>query len=138
MLSFSLNDAARRGTWTCLSCSTLPVGLQTWITSSSRQLAPAAHQRKHSSSKPSSSPKDESSVITTPSEASAKGAKSAVKGRTEHGTSSRASRRKSKDITHGADKGRNEAFLNMPSVPSTQSLKPQGKLNGDTIRLAPH
>ncbi|MCJ1430046.1 hypothetical protein MMC29_007961 [Sticta canariensis] len=91
---------------------------------SSRQLAPA-HQRKHSSSKPSSSPKDASSVITTPSETPAKGAKSAVKGRTEHGTSSRASRRKSKDITHGADKGRNEALLNMPSVPSTQSLRPQ-------------
>ena len=137
MLSFYLNDAARRGTWTCLSCSTLPVGLQTWITSSSRQLAPA-HQRKHSSSKPSSSPKDDSSVITTPSEAPAKGAKSAVKGRTEHGTSSRASRRKSKDITHGAAKSRNEALLNLPSVPSTQGLKPQGKPHGYAIRLAPH
>ncbi|MCJ1269338.1 hypothetical protein MMC22_009230 [Lobaria immixta] len=125
MLSVSLNDAARRGAWTCLSCSTLPWGFQAWITSSSRPLAAPAHQRKHSSSKTSSSPKDEASVITTPSEAPAKEVESAAKERTEQGTSTRVGRRKSKDITLGADKGRNQALLNMPSVPSTQSLKPQ-------------
>ncbi|MCJ1464417.1 hypothetical protein MMC07_003030 [Pseudocyphellaria aurata] len=125
MLSISLNDAARRGTWTCLSCSTLPWGFQAWISSSSRPLATPTHQRKHSSSKPSSSPKDESSVIATPSEAPAKGAKSAAKERTEQRTSSRVSRRKPKDIITGADKGKIEALVNMPSVPSTQSLKPQ-------------
>lgn len=150
MFSVSLNDAARRGTWTCLSCSTLPWGFQAWITNSSR---PLTRQRKHSSSKPSSSPKDESSAIANPSEAPAsdvpasdvsaseapaKEAKSSAKERTKQGTSSRVGRRSSKNITPGVDKGRNEALLNLPSVPSTQNLKPQGKLDRDSFSLARH
>lgn len=163
MFSVSLNDAARRGTWTCLSCSPLPWGFQAWITNSSRPLTAPPHQRKYSSSKPSNSPKDESSAIANPSEApasevpasevpasevpakeapakeaTAKEAKSSAKERAKQGTSSRVGRRKSKNVTPGVDKGRKEALLNLPRVPSTMSLKPQGKLDRDSVSLARH
>lgn len=115
MFSISLNEAVRRGVWTCVSSSTL---LPAWFSSSSRPLAARTHQRRHSSSKPSSSPKDESIAISTPSAAPSKEAP--VKERADH---RRVSRRKSKDV---AQEARRSKGLDMPSVPSTQNLKSQG------------
>lgn len=122
MLSFSLNEAARRGAWTCGSCSTVPRTYQAWFTNSSRSLP--VRSRRYSSSKPSSSPKDESRAITTPSTAPAKEALAK-----ERSDQRRVNRRKSKDVGHesgGRGKSKDSSPSNMPSVPSTQNLKAQG------------
>lgn len=120
MLSFSLNEAVRRGAWTCGSCSTVPRTYQAWFTSSSRSLP--VRSRRYSSSKPSSSPKDESRAISTPSTAPAKEALAK-----ERSDQRRVNRRKSKDVGHESrGKGKDSSLPNMPSVPSTQNLKAQG------------
>lgn len=125
MLSFSLNEAARRGAWTCGSCSTVPRTYQAWFTSSSRSLP--VRSRRYSSSKPSSSPKDESRAITSaPSSAPAKGALAK-----ERSDQRRVNRRKSKDVGHESrGKSKDSSPPNMPSVPSTQNLKAQGMFLG--------
>ena len=121
MLSFSLNEAARRGAWTCGSCSTIPRTYQAWFNNSARSLP--VRSRRHSSSKPSSSPKDESRAISTPSTAPAKEA--LAKERSDR----RVNRRKSKDVGHESrGKSKDKSLSNMPSVPSTQNLKSQGIL----------
>lgn len=120
MLSFSLNEAARRGAWTCGSCSTVPRTYQAWFTSSSRSLP--VRSRRYSSSKPSSPPKDESRAITTPSTAPAKEALAK-----ERSDQRRVNRRKSKDVGHESrGKSKDSSPPNMPSVPSTQNLNAQG------------
>lgn len=119
MLSFSLNEAARRGAWTCGSCSTIPRTYQAWFNNSARSLP--VRSRRYSSSKPSSSPKDESRAISTPSTAPAKEA--LAKERSDR----RVNRRKSKDVGHESrGKSKDKSLPNMPSVPSTQNLKSQG------------
>lgn len=120
MLSFFLNEVARRGAWTCGSCSTVPRTYQAWFTGSSRSLP--IRSRRYSSSKPSSSPKDESRAITTPSTAPAKEALEK-----ERSDQRRVNRRKSKDVgQESRGKSRDGSPPNMPSVPSTQNLKAQG------------
>ena len=137
MLSHSLNDAARRGAWTCLSCS------KAWIVSPSRPLTARTHQRHHSSSKPSSPPENGSTrAVADPGEAPSKEAATpaAAKERSDqHQTSTRVGRRKAKDtIPQEAGRSKNEISLKTPSAPSTQALKPQGRLYrelhyGDTV-----
>lgn len=129
MLSLSCNEAARRSTWTCLSCSALPRTSQALMAITSRPLAVRTHQRKHSSSKTPSSPSDDPRAITTPAEAPTTEAKPVAKVDTEKRSSTRLSRRKSKEITQEA-LGRTKPGPqpNLPSVPSTQHLDPAGEL----------
>lgn len=107
-----MNEAVRRGAWTCIGCSAISRAPQALIASSPK------HQRKHSSSKASSSSKDEprpiaaASVDKTPTEPPA------VK-RTGGRRSPRAASKPS------AIKARLEAYPNIPSVPSTSHLHPK-------------
>ena len=118
MLSRYSNELARKSTWTCISCATATRTSQALITGSTKQSPAHVHQRKHSSSKTSSSPKDESRAIATPSEAPSKKPKSAAQEVMEKRPSSGASRRKSNN---------NDLSLNLPSVPSTGHVHPLGK-----------
>ncbi|MCJ1450589.1 hypothetical protein MMC28_000922 [Mycoblastus sanguinarius] len=125
MLSLYSNELARRSTWTCLSCSALSRTSQALISSPAGRSSAGIHQRKHSSSKTSSSPKDEPTAIATPSEAPAKEAKPGIKDGVEKRSGARVSKRKSKDgIPETAGKINHEMALNLPSVPSTQHLHP--------------
>lgn len=132
MLSLFSNELARRSPWTCLSCSTLTRASQALITAPSNRSSVRIHQRKNSSSKTSSPPKDEPRAITTPAEAPSKETKPvAVKeGPAEKRPSTRISRRRSKDVLQeAASKKNDESQLNLPSVPSTQHLHPIGILS---------
>ncbi|KAF6231247.1 hypothetical protein HO173_010579 [Letharia columbiana] len=123
MLSLYSSEFVRRSTWTCLSCSALSRTSQTLIASPPNRLPAHDHQRKHSSSKTPSAPKDETRAITTPSEAPSKDAKAAVKEGTEKRPNTRISKRKSKDsIQDTAGKSSNELTFNLPSVPTTNHL----------------
>ena len=119
MLSLSFNEAARRGTWTCLACSTMSRVPQALITNSSGKHSGSKHQRNHSSSKASSSSKDEARPITSASDATSKDTTN--ESQAEKRSSSR---RLSKEVSKAANKSRNETNLNIPSVPSTQHLHP--------------
>ena len=117
MLSLYSSEFVRRNTWTCLSCSTLS------RISPPHRLPATVPQRKHSSSKTPSSPKDESRAITTPSDTPSKDSKPAIKANAEKRPSNRISKRKSKDgILDMAGKGSNESTFNLPSVPKTNHL----------------
>ncbi|CAF9926997.1 MAG: hypothetical protein ALECFALPRED_003598 [Alectoria fallacina] len=81
------------------------------------------HQRKHSSSKTPSPPKDEPRAITNPSDAPSKDAKPVAKEGTEKRPSTRISKRKSKDgIQDTTEKSGNELTFILPSVPTTNHL----------------
>lgn len=127
MLSLSLNEIARRTTWTCLSCTS-----QAAVANWSRPLRARTHHRRHSSSKPSSPPKDVPRTIDAPAEAPGKESKTPAQDAGEKRSSTRLSRRKSKDgPQESARRFSDEALLSIPSVPSTQHLHPQGKtMNG--------
>ena len=135
MLSISCNEAARRSTWMCLSCSALPRTSQALIAMCSRPLPVHGHQRKHSSSKTPSSPSDDSRAIATPSEAPTTEAKPIVKEGPERRSSTRLGRRKYKDITQEAlGRPKTGPQKNLPSVPATRHLPPVGELD---YRLGP-
>lgn len=132
MLSFSLGEVTRRGVWTCVSCSNLTWTCQALIASSSRPLSAKTHQRNHSSSKTSSSPKDAPRAIDTPSKTPIKKVNPIVKDDAEKRPNTRASRRKTRLVPAGpTEKNRQEPLLNVPTVPSTQHLHPQGKFRLD-------
>lgn len=127
MLSLYSSEFLRRNTWTCLSCSTLPRLSQAPVAGPSYPSPANAHQRKHSSSKTPSSPKDESPAMTTPSDTPSKDTKRAVKENVEKRPSTRISKRKSKDgIRDLAGKSSNEMTFNLPSVPKTNHLHAVG------------
>lgn len=107
---------------------------QTSIASSLSSAAPRAttakalsyrcHQRRFSSSKPSS-PADGSKGIAEGQTVPAAPAKVKSDGEQK---SSRASRRKAKDVAANSTvKGRDESMLHLPSVPSTQHIAPMSK-----------
>ena len=128
MLSLSRSEAVWRGSWTCLSCSNLSVGSQSRMMALFRPLIARSHQRKHSSSKPSSPPKNITRAIDTPSKALSDKVNVSAKPIAEKPTSTRPSRRKTKDITPlTPGKAKDGNLLNLPSVPSTQHLHPQGQ-----------
>lgn len=117
MLSRYSNELARKSTWTCISCAAATRTSQALIAGSPKQSPAHVHQRKHSSSKTSSSPKDESRAIAAPSEAHSKKPKSAAQDFMEKRPGSGVSRRKSNN---------NDLSLNLPSVPSTGHVHPLG------------
>lgn len=120
MLSLYSSELVRRSTWTCLSCSPLS---RTLIAGPQNASPAHVHQRKHSSSKTPSPPKDETGAIATPSDTPSKDAKPLIKESTEKRPSTRISKRKSKDgVQEMAGKGSNELTFNLPSVPTTNHL----------------
>jgi len=121
------SQVIRMNPWTCLSCSTLTRTTQALITGSTSRSPAHIHQRKHSSSKTPSPPKDDSRVIATHAEASTKEAKTATKEGAEKRPSARISKRKPRDgLQDNTKKYGDELALNLPSVPSTTHLHPSG------------
>lgn len=125
-MSLCSAQLARRAPWTCLSCTSLTRTSQNLIASSTNHSAARTHQRKHSSSKASNSPKDDTRAIANPTEAPNKDAKPASKKGTEKRPSTRTSRQRSKDGTLEAGKLSNELGSNLPSVPPTNHLHQAG------------
>ena len=124
MLSRYSNEFVRKGTWTCLSCSSGTRVSQALLAGSTNRSSAQTHQRKHSSSKTPNSPKHEPRAIATPSEAPTKDAKPVAK----QGSSTKVNKRKSKDgFQDTAAKGiPNMSFMNLPNVPSTGHLHDAG------------
>ncbi|KAL9604751.1 MAG: hypothetical protein Q9179_001726 [Wetmoreana sp. 5 TL-2023] len=115
-----MNEALRRGAWTCIACSSVPRSPQALIASSAVKHPGSRHQRNHSSSKASSPPKNESRPLTTASEAPSHDPP--TRPRVEKRPSGRRSSRiATKPSTAKARLG---AYPNVPSVPSTQHLHP--------------
>lgn len=85
------------------------------------------HQRRHSSSKPSSPPDGGPRGLDAPAEGPTNKAAPASKQDNEKRPSTRLGRRKSKDVaTETVGKAKDDTILNLPSVPSTQHLHPHG------------
>ncbi|PGH00371.1 hypothetical protein AJ79_08223 [Helicocarpus griseus UAMH5409] len=83
------------------------------------------HQRRYSSSKPPVPPSDGSRGIDASSQSPAKNVSPSNKQGGEKREGKAAKRRGGKDGSNAAAKSKNaEAFLNLPSVPSTQHLHP--------------
>ncbi|KAL8654173.1 MAG: hypothetical protein Q9226_003538 [Calogaya cf. arnoldii] len=121
MLSLSMNDALRRGAWTCIACSRSP---QSLIVTAAAKHTGSKHQRNHSSSKASSSPKDVSRPLGTASEAPSNKEPAAPPPAEKRSTGRRTSRMAPKP---SVAKSPQETYPNIPSVPSTQHLHPQSK-----------
>ena len=110
----------------CISCSCLGRTTQA-LTSTTRQKPAQIHQRRHSSSKPSDTSKNEPRV---PSEAPTE---AKVPGPEPPKRSSTRLRRKTRDSVRAPPiKGSDGTRYNLPSVPSTQHLHPLG-----TYQVAP-
>ena len=125
-MSLCSSQIIRRSPWTCLSCSSLTRTSQALIAASTSRSPARIHQRKHSSSKTPSSPKDDPRAITTPTEAPTQDGP-VGKDSVEKRTNTRINRRKPKDgLTEGAKKPGPELAMNLPSVPSTTHLHPSG------------
>ena len=131
MLSFSSTDLARRSTYICLSCSGS-------IRPPRGRLSPAspglhgrhgAHQRKHSSSKTSNASKSEPRPPTNPAKVSPDASAEEAKP-----TPSSTSGRIHAPHTGGSKTGQpvvdeQKPFVNLPQVPSTQSIQPLSKVD---------
>ena len=132
MLSLYSSELFRRSTWTCLSCSTLSRISQAPIAGPPNRSSANAHQRRHSSSKTPSPPKNETRAITTPTDTPTKENKPVEEHmpveeeRIEKRPSTRISRRKSKVGTQDTGKSSNEMIFNLPSVPKTNHLHAGG------------
>lgn len=122
MLSTSWNEVARRNAWTCLSCSAR-ASTQILISNTNRPGSSRTHQRRHSSSKTLTPPKNETRTINAPSDAPAE-----TKAPTTESSKrmSNRLRRKGKDTLRDAVHRSHENRVNIPSVPSTQHLHPLG------------
>lgn len=124
MLSLYSSEFVRRSTWICISCSALSKPSQTLIAGPRNRSPAHIHQRKESSSKTPSPPKDEARAITTPSDPPSNDVKPVVKESIEKRLSTRVSKRKSKDgIQDRAAKSSHELTFNLPSVPPTNHLQ---------------
>ena len=126
MLASSWNDMAR-----CISCSGLGRTTQA-LTSTTRQTPAQIHQRRHSSSKPSSTSKNEPRA---PSEAPTE---TKVPNPEPPKRSTTRLRRKARDgIRAPLIKGSDGTRYNLPSVPSTQHLHPLGTCQVDPLIAVP-
>ena len=130
-MSLYSSQVIRRSPWTCLSCSTVAKTSQALVNGSTSRSPVYLHQRKHSSSKTPSQPKDDSRAISAPTEAPTEApseeASPTAKETVEKRPSSRFGRRKSKHGPQDATKQpAHELSLNLPSVPSTAHLHPSG------------
>lgn len=124
MFSISVNDALRRGAWTCFACSTVSRPPQALIVTAAAKHTGSKHQRNHSSSKASSSPKDDGRPLSTASEGPSTEGPAAPPPAEKRSTGRRTARTTPKTPVA---KIRQETYPNMPSVPSTQHLHPQSE-----------
>jgi hypothetical protein len=125
-MSLCSTQIARRSPWTCLSCTGLTRTSQALVVGSTSRSPARIHQRKHSSSKTPSPPKDDTRAIATPSEAPTKDASPVGKKSAEKRSSTRSSRQKSKNGTMEAGTVGDGMAMNLPSVPPTTHLHPAG------------
>ena len=116
MISLSMNEAVRRGAWTCFGCSGASRCPQALIAAKHPS---SRHQRKHSSSKASNPSKDEARSLTTSGNRSNEAP--SVPPVVKRPGGRRFSRTVSKP---SAPKARLDVYPNIPSVPSTQHLHP--------------
>ncbi len=94
------------------------------VAASSRNLSCRTHQRRNSSSKPSSSANGPRGITQQP-DASTAGTRTRPEAEKR---STRLSKRKAKDVAiMTAAKGRDRSILNIPSVPTTNHVNPAGK-----------
>ncbi|MCJ1224568.1 hypothetical protein MMC12_001213 [Toensbergia leucococca] len=129
MISLSWGGATRKSAWTCLSCSAISPASQVLISGSPRPLAIRTHQRTYSSSKPSSPPKDDARPIAAPTEAPTAETSPAVEDAPKR-SSTRLSRRKPRVVLPDTDvKRKEDPIMNLPIVPSTQHLHPNGRVD---------
>lgn len=128
MLSSSLSKAARGSTLNPILSTISSRSPQLSVAASSRPFSARTHQRRYSSSKASNPPSDDSRAIAATSEApAAKDGTHTVKEEVGKKPATRLSRRKSKDASVETVEGvKDEALLNLPSVPSTHHLHPHG------------
>ena len=85
------------------------------------------HQRRYSSSKPPVPPNDGSRGIDASSQTPGKGVNPSAKEGAEK-REGKASKRKGKDGSgNGSVKSKHAAFVDLPSVPSTQHVHPNGQ-----------
>ena len=124
MLSSSWSEVARRNAWTCMSCSTRATP-QILIGNTRPHSPSSKHQRRHSSSKPLSPPKNDPRAISAPSEAPTDQKVSAIESPKR---SSTRLRRKNKDTVREPITRHHATRVNLPSVSSTQHLHPLGAL----------
>ena len=126
MLTLNWNAAARKCTRSCFSCPTHSPPPQMFKAPPIQPVFMRTHQRKHSSSKPSSPPKDNTVPISNPSAAAATKATSRNDLPKRRSTST--SRRKAKEVALPLDgDNRDGALWDLPSVPSTQYLTHNGQ-----------
>ncbi|KAL8935420.1 MAG: hypothetical protein Q9216_005438 [Gyalolechia sp. 2 TL-2023] len=113
-----MNEAIRRGAWTCLGCS--GIARRPQALTAKHPNPNSKHQRKHSSSKASSSSKNESRPPTAASEPASSESPNdpPVAEQSSDRSSSRAVSKPS------AAEAQLDAYPNIPSVPSTQYLHP--------------
>ncbi|KAL8802133.1 MAG: hypothetical protein Q9182_003999 [Xanthomendoza sp. 2 TL-2023] len=122
MLSLTMNEAVRRGAWTCFACSTVPRSTQALITTAATKRTGSKHQRNHSSSKASSSSKGgEARPLTTASDAPTKEAPTVPTAAEKRSSGRRTSKIAPKQAPA---KVRRDTYPNIPSVPSTQNVHP--------------
>ncbi|KAL8897529.1 MAG: hypothetical protein Q9192_002521 [Flavoplaca navasiana] len=122
MLSLSVNDVLRRGAWTCFACATVSRSPQALIVTAAAKHTGSKHQRNHSSSKASSSSKNDPRPLSTASEAPSN----------ERPVGPAHAEKRSRRTSRIAPKSsvaqiRREAYPNIPSVPSTSHLHPQSE-----------
>ncbi|KAL8800671.1 MAG: hypothetical protein Q9200_007174 [Gallowayella weberi] len=122
MLSLTMNEAVRRGAWTCFACSTVSRSPQALITTAATKHTSSKHQRNHSSSKASSSSKGEARPLTTASDAPTKDAPTVPTAAEKQSSGRRTSKIAPKQTPA---KVRRDTYSNVPSVPSTQNVHPR-------------
>jgi len=123
MFSSSLGRVARSAPHPSISPSITALTSTASIAASSRPFSYRTHQRRYSSSKPSSPP--DSSGNTNPQQQAPANASSGTRADGEKRSATRLSRRKAKEAAAEATvKGKDEALMNLPSVPSTPHLHP--------------
>ncbi|KAI9835053.1 MAG: hypothetical protein M1819_002605 [Sarea resinae] len=122
MFSSSLTRAARTAPSLSVSPTITSRTSASAIAAAPRQFSARSHQRRYSSSKPSSPPDGPRNINPD----SAAPASASANGRAEGEKRSRGhpSRRRTKENAAEAAKAKDEASLNLPSVPSTPHLHP--------------
>ncbi|KAL9036659.1 MAG: hypothetical protein Q9180_004169, partial [Flavoplaca navasiana] len=129
MLSLSVNDVLRKGAWTCFACTTVSRSPQALVVTAAAKHTGSKHQRNHSSSKASSSSKNDPRPLSTASEAPSN----------ERSVGPPPAEKRSRRTSRIAPKSsvaqiRREAYPNIPSVPSTSHLHPQSEHRNGSSR----
>jgi hypothetical protein len=108
------------------------------IVATSPSLERQTHHRRHSSSKPPAPPSDGSRNIDTATQVPGKEVAPGTKDDAEKRAEGRMGKRRPKETADGTShKVKDDLKLNLPSVPSTQHLTPNGKILATNTSKAP-